>query len=232
MAKSRRWPTWRCTWTSRTRAGWAGTTTARPAVAAYKDLAWPARPRAADLTTHPRFATNTANYYTPLDEPYFDGTDNNVRAGGTTEFYEWNRAVDELATARQAAHRTARRRLRAGPRLHRRHRAQRLGRPEPAAAAAADVDDMRIDRRRPPRQLVQRAHTASASAARQPDATRPWVDAYVFIKPPGASDGTSDSTATTPQRRGQALRPEVRQRQRRRAAGRAARRQAGSTTSS
>ena len=89
------WPTCTCTWTSRTRAGWAGTTTAARAVAAFKDLVAGATP-AATCSIIRGFATNTANY-TPLDEPFFDGTDNNVSTGGTTQFYEWNRIVDELS---------------------------------------------------------------------------------------------------------------------------------------
>ena len=32
----------------------------------------------------------------PLDEPHFNGDDSIVSTSGTTQFYEWNRSVDEL----------------------------------------------------------------------------------------------------------------------------------------
>jgi cellulose 1,4-beta-cellobiosidase len=188
-------------------AGWLGWDNNRSgAVAAYKELVAGATP-SGDLSIIRGFATNTANY-TPLDEPYFDGTDDNVRAGGTTEFYEWNRAVDEqsyidrLRTDLIAAGfptdmgfiiDTGR---------------NGWGGPNRPQGAAADVDNMRIDRRAHRGNWCNVRNTGVGERPRaNPDAARPWVDAYVFIKPPGASDGTSDSSATTPNDEGKRFDP-------------------------
>ena len=188
-------------------AGWLGWDNNRTAaVAAYKELVSGATSSGA-MGIIRGFATNTANY-TPLDEPFFDGTDNIVGTGGTTQFYEWNRAVDELSYIDK---------LRAE--LVAAGFAQDIGfivdtgrngwgganRPQ---AAAADVDDMRIDRRDHRGNWCNVKNTGIGERPRaNPDATRSYVDAYVFIKPPGASDGTSDSSATTPNSEGKRFDP-------------------------
>ena len=188
-------------------AGWLGWDSNRTAaVAAYKALVAGATP-SGDLSIIRGFATNTANY-TPLDEPFFDGTDNVVNPGGTTQFFEYNRAVDELSYID---------RLR--PELVAAGFSNDVGfivdtgrngwggvaRPQ---AATADVDDMRIDRRAHRGNWCNVRNTGIGQRPRAtPDVTRPYVDAYVFIKPPGASDGTSDSTATTPNAQGKRFDP-------------------------
>lgn len=188
-------------------AGWLGWDNNRSgAVAAYKDLVAGATP-GGDLGIIRGFVTNTANY-TPLDEPFFDGTDDMVRSGGTTEFYEWNRAVDELSYID---------RLRAD--LIAAGFPQDIafivdtgrngwGGPARPQAAAADVDDMRIDRRAHRGNWCNVRNTGVGERPRaNPDAARPYLDAYVFVKPPGASDGTSDSSATTPNEEGKRFDP-------------------------
>ncbi len=179
-------------------SGWLGWDNNRSkAVEAYKALVAGATP-SGDLSIIRGFATNIANY-SPLDEPYFDGTDSVVSTGGTTQFYEWNRAVDELTYIDKLRTEL----VAAGF-------AQDLafivdtgrngwGGPNRPTAAAADVDDMRIDRRAHRGNWCNVKNTGIGERPRaKPDATRSHLDAYVFIKPPGASDGTSDSTATTP----------------------------------
>ncbi len=179
-------------------SGWLGWNDNRAkAVLAYKDLVAGATP-SGDLSIIRGFATNTANY-TPLDEPFFDGTDSVVSTSGTTQFYEWNRAVDELTYIDMLRTEL----VAAGF-------AQNLafitdtgrngwGGPNRPTAAAADVDDMRIDRRAHRGNWCNVRNTGIGERPRaKPDATRSYLDAYVFIKPPGASDGTSDSSATTP----------------------------------
>lgn len=183
-------------------SGWLGWDNNRSkAVEAYKALVAGATP-SGDLSIIRGFATNIANY-SPLDEPYFDGTDSVVSTGGTTQFYEWNRAVDELTYIDKLRTEL----VAAGF-------AQDLGfivdtgrngwgGPNRPSAAAADVDDMRIDRRAHRGNWCNVKNTGIGERPRaKPDATRSHLDAYVFIKPPGASDGTSDSTATAPNEEG------------------------------
>jgi cellulose 1,4-beta-cellobiosidase len=188
-------------------AGWLGWDNNRTkAVQAYKELVAGATP-SGDLSIIRGFATNTANY-TPLDEPFFDGTDSVVRSDGTTQFYEWNRAVDELTYIDKLRTEL----VAAGF-------AQDLGfivdtgrngwgGPNRPKAAAADVDDMRIDRRAHRGNWCNVKSTGIGERPRaKPDAARSYLDAYVFIKPPGASDGTSDSSQTTPNSEGKQFDP-------------------------
>ncbi len=188
-------------------SGWLGWDNNRSAaVTAFKELVAGATP-SGDLTIIRGFATNTANY-TPLDEPFFDGTDNIVGTGGTTQFYEWNRAVDELGYIDKLRNEL----VAAGfaPDLGFIVDTSRNGwggsdRPQ---AAAADVDDMRIDRRAHRGNWCNVKNTGIGERPRAtPDASRPHLDAYLFIKPPGASDGTSDSSATTPNNEGKRFDP-------------------------
>ena len=148
------------------------------------------------------FATNTANY-TPLQEPFFDGSEKYVQTGGTTQFYEYNHVVDEQTYV---------------DKLHAEFVAAGFpktlsfivdtsrngwGGPARPTQAAADVDDMRVDRRAHRGNWCNVKNTGIGERPRaNPDASRPYLDAYVFVKPPGASDGTSDSTATTPNAEG------------------------------
>jgi cellulose 1,4-beta-cellobiosidase len=183
-------------------SGWLGWDNNRAkAVAGYKDLIAGATP-SGRLDIVRGFATNTANY-TPLNEPFFDGTSDVIGTGGTTQFYEWNPAVDELTYVDKLRNEF----VAAGfsPSLSfvvdtSRNGWGGSGRP---TQAAADVDDMRIDRRahRGNWCNVRNAGVGERPRA-SPDAARAYLDAYVFVKPPGASDGTSDSTATTPNEEG------------------------------
>ena len=181
-------------------SGWLGWNDNRAkAIAGFKDLVKGAT-TSGSLSIIRGFASNSANY-TPLDEPYFDGTDNVVSTGGTTQFYEWNRMVDELSYV---------------DKLRSEFTAKDVGFPDTLSfiidtsrngwggtkrptAVAADVDDMRIDRRAHRGNWCNVKDTGIGERPKaNPDATRSYLDAFVFVKPPGDSDGTSDSTATTP----------------------------------
>lgn len=187
-------------------SGWLGWDNNRSrAVTAFKT--WIGGIKNGDLSVIRGFVTNVANY-TPLDEPYFDGTDDKVSTGGTTQFYEWNRMIDEqsyldkLRTEFVAAGfpSTLGFMVDTG-----RNGWGGTGRP---ASAAADVDDMRIDRRAHrgnwcnPRNAGIGARPKAA-----PDASRSYLDAYYWVKGPGESDGTSDSSATAANSEGKRFDP-------------------------
>jgi cellulose 1,4-beta-cellobiosidase len=179
-------------------SGWLGWDNNRSkAIAGYKDLIAGATPEGR-LDIIRGFATNTANY-TPLDEPFFDGTADVIGTGGTTQFYEWNPAVDELTYIDKLRNEFVAAGFPATLSFivdTSRNGWGGSGRP---SHAAADVDDMRIDRRAHRGNWCNVRNAGVGERPRAaPDATRPYLDAYVFVKPPGASDGTSDSTATTP----------------------------------
>ena len=188
-------------------SGWLGWDNNRAkAIAGFKELVQGATP-SGSLSIIRGFASNSANY-TPLDEPYFNGTDDKVSTGGTTQFYEWNRMIDELSyidTLRSEF-------VTAGfpSTLSFVIDTSRTGwggarRP---TAAAADVDDMRIDRRAHRGNWCNVKDTGIGERPKaNPDATRSYLDAFVFVKPPGDSDGTSDSTATTPNAEGKRFDP-------------------------
>jgi cellulose 1,4-beta-cellobiosidase len=188
-------------------SGWLGWDTNRTAaVTAFKELVAGAT-ASADLSIIRGFATNTANY-TPLDEPFFDGTDTIVSTSGTTQFYEWNRAVDELTYIDKLRSEFVAAGFPQATGFIVDTSRNGWGGPNRPQAVAADVDDMRIDRRAERGNWCNVKNTGVGERPRaNPDATRPYLHAYAFIKPPGASDGTSDSTATTPNAEGKRFDP-------------------------
>ncbi|MGE5865883.1 MAG: glycoside hydrolase family 6 protein, partial [Rhizobacter sp.] len=183
-------------------SGWLGWDNNRDkAVKGFKALVAGATP-SGRLDIIRGFASNTANY-TPLDEPHFNGDDNIVSTSGTTQFYEWNRSVDELTFI---------------DKLHTEFVAAGFpkslsfiidtsrngwGGAKRPSAPAADVDDMRIDRRAHRGNWCNVKDTGIGERPKaQPDANRPHLDAFMFVKPPGDSDGTSDANATSPNEEG------------------------------
>lgn len=177
-------------------SGWLGWDNNRArAVSAFKT--WIGGIRNGDLSVIRGFVTNVANY-TPLDEPFFNGTADVVNPGNTTGFYEWNYMVDELSYVDKL-------------------RAELVAAGFPSSlgfivdtgrngwgsalrptAAASDVDAMRIDLRNHRGNWcnVKNAGVGARPKA-SPDASRSYLDAYLWVKGPGESDGTSDSSATT-----------------------------------
>ena len=158
------------------------------------------------------FITNTANY-SALTEPYFNVTDTvngtNVRQ---SKWVDWNHYVDELlvrAGVAQPSSSTHGFDSGIGMLID----TSRNGwggsaRPDRARA---------VDRRRHLRQrsaIDRRIHAGNwcnqsgAGLGERPKAApAAGIDAYVWIKPPGESDGASTPIA---ERRGQGLRPDVR----------------------
>lgn len=183
-------------------SGWLGWDNNRSkAIQGFKDLVQGAT-ASGSLSVIRGFASNTANY-TPLDEPFFDGIDSIVSTGGTTQFYEWNRMVDELTYVDKLRSEFVAAGFPSSLSFIVDTSRNGWGGAKRPVAAAADVDDMRIDRR------AHRGNWCNVKDAgigerprANPDARRPYIDAYMFIKPPGDSDGTSDSTATSPNSEG------------------------------
>ena len=183
-------------------SGWLGWDNNRAkAIAGFKDLVKGAT-ASGSLGIIRGFASNSANY-TPLDEPYFDGTDDNVSTGGTTQFYEWNRMIDELSYVDKLRSEFVAAGFPSTLSFVIDTSRNGWGGAKRPTAAAADVDDMRIDRRTARGNWCNVKDTGIGERPRaNPDTSRSYLDAYVFVKPPGDSDGTSDSTATTPNAEG------------------------------
>jgi len=165
-----------------------------------------------DLGAIRGFASNTSGY-TPLREPFISSA--HADRQNLQQYYEWNRHVDELSfidtmykrftsgdqaigdgeTVRNIAGQgfpdnlgfiidTARNGW-GGP-----------NRPTGEGAPATKDDyEFRVDRR------IHRGHWCNVNNAgigeipqAQPDPTRPYLDAYYWMKPPGESDGISSLT--------------------------------------
>ena len=183
-------------------SGWLGWDDNRQkAIQGFKALVQGATP-SGRLDIVRGFASNTANY-TPLDEPYFNGDDNVVDPSKTTGFYEWNRGVDELTYIDKLRTEFTAAGFPSTLSFIVDTSRNGWGGPARPTGAAADVDDMRIDRRDHRGNWCNVKNTGIGERPRaNPDASRSYLDAYVFIKPPGDSDGTSDSTANTPNAEG------------------------------
>jgi len=145
-----------------------------------------------DLSVVLGFVSNVANY-TPLDEPFFNGTYNIA----SHSFYEWNRAVDELTFIDKL-------------------RAEMVAAGFPSTLGfmidtgrngwasglrptswTVDVLGSKIDLRAHRCNWCNVKNTGvGARPAANPDASRSYLDAYFWVKGPGESDGTSDSSAT------------------------------------
>jgi cellulose 1,4-beta-cellobiosidase len=145
------------------------------------------------------FASNSANY-TPLEEPNL--ADPNAMVSGnplrSANFYQWNPHFDELdyATAMRAAFLAAGAPTRLGMLIDT-GRNGWGGANRPTTASGANVNDVvsigRVDRR------LHRGNwcnQASAGVGERPvSAPKPGIHAYVWVKPPGESDGISTPTS-------------------------------------
>ena len=143
------------------------------------------------------FITNTANY-SALQEPYFThhhaaSTAPSVRQ---SKWVDWNFYVDELTFAQAFRDQAGLGRLRLRHRHADRHLPQRLGRLGPARPGRAPrptsntfVNESRIDRRI---HAGNWCNQAGAGLGERPKAApAAGIDAYVWVKPPGESDGSS-----------------------------------------
>ena len=141
------------------------------------------------------FITNTANY-SALTEPYFKVTDNvNGQTVRQSKWVDWNFYVDELSFAQ--AFRTKLVSVGFNSNIGMLIDTSRNGwggsaRPTgPGATTSVDtyVNGGRIDRRIHPGNWCNQAGAGLGERPRANPAT--GIDAYVWVKPPGESDGSS-----------------------------------------
>ena len=143
------------------------------------------------------FASNVANYGATV-EPYFDigDTINGVSIREGSSWVDWNRYVDELSYAQ--AYRDLLASIGFDDNLGMLIDTSRNGwggadrptGPGPETSADDYVDGGRIDRRI---HLGNWCNQAGAGLGERPTASpEPGIDAYVWIKPPGESDGSSE----------------------------------------
>jgi cellulose 1,4-beta-cellobiosidase len=151
--------------------------------------------RIAGFQTVHGFITNTANY-SALTEPYFTAT---TAIGGRTaresKWVDWNNYVDELAFAKAFRQKLVSLGFDANIGMlidTSRNGWGGAARPK-AASTATDpntfVEQSRVDRRV---HAGNWCNQAGAGLGERPRAApEPGIDAYVWIKPPGESDGSS-----------------------------------------
>lgn len=159
------------------------------------------------------FISNTANY-TPAVEPYL--TDPNLNVGGqplrSAKFYEWNPQFDEVdfTTALHRAFVSAGFPSSLGMLIDT-SRNGWGGAARPSGASGTTVDTYansgRIDRRGHRGSWCNQAGAGIGARPTANPVAGTALDAYVWIKPPGESDGTSDSRQTTPDDEGKRYDP-------------------------
>jgi cellulose 1,4-beta-cellobiosidase len=190
-------------------SGWLGwDTNFNPTVQLYTDVV---RGTPEGLASIDGFITNTANY-TPLHETHLP--DPNALVGGqpirSATFYEWNPQLDEatFAVALQRAFVAIGFPSGIGMLIDTSRNgwggAQRPGAPSTSSDLNTYVNGSRIDRR------LHRGNwcnQAGGVGARPTASPMSQVDAFVWVKPPGESDGTSDSSQTTPDSEGKSFDP-------------------------
>ncbi len=142
------------------------------------------------------FITNTANY-SALEEPHFDVGD---RVNGTpvrqSSWVDWNQYVDELSFAQGFRQRLVQQGFDSdiGMLIDTSRNgwggSARPSGPGPRTDVDSYVDEGRVDRRI---HLGNWCNQAGAGLGERPTATpEPGIDAYVWMKPPGESDGSSE----------------------------------------
>ena len=151
------------------------------------------------------FISDTANY-TPTTEPFMTA---NQQIGGnpvrSATFYQWNQYIDEATydTDMRNAFISAGFPSNIGMLIDTsRNGWGGSGRPAGASTSTdlnTFVNATRIDRRLDRGNWCNQAGGIGARPTANP---APGFDAYVWIKPPGESDGTSDPTQTTPDSEG------------------------------
>lgn len=156
------------------------------------------------------FISDTANY-TPTTEPYL--TANQQVSGNpvrSSKFYQWNQYIDEATydTDMYNAFVKAGFPSSIGMLIDTSRNGWGNSTRPKAASTSTDletfVNTSRIDQR------LDRGNWCNQPAgigARPTANPAPHFDAYVWIKPPGESDGTSDSTQTTPDSEGKRFDP-------------------------
>ncbi len=130
------------------------------------------------------FATNVANY-TPWKEIFNPYTNENTYRSVIEGFYEYNKLIDENTYVKH------------------------LREYFPNHGFIVDTGRNGWQAKSETRPLDQRAHRGNwcnikgAGIGERPKASpAPGIDAYVWVKPPGESDGTSDKSASSPNEEG------------------------------
>jgi cellulase/cellobiase CelA1 len=159
------------------------------------------------------FISNTAGY-TPTEEPFLTNPD--LAVGGqplkSARFYEFNPMFDELdfTAAMRAAFVTAGFPANTGM-LVDTSRNGWGGAARPTGATGSTVDAVvnsgRVDRRNHRGNWCNQSGAGIGARPAASPVPGSSLDAYVWIKPPGESDGTSDSTQTTPDPEGKLFDP-------------------------
>lgn len=195
-------------------SGWLGwPSNFDPAVQLYTNVVRSAA--GGDMTVVDGFVSNVANY-TPTEETWLPDPEQRTGGGNpvrAADFYEWNPLFDELdytERLRQAF-------INAGfpDTIGMLIDTSRNGwggaeRPEGVPQGVADinqyVDTARLDRRH---HRGNWCNPAGAGIGELPQVSPlgegGHLDAYVWIKPPGESDGTSDASQTTPDEEGKSF---------------------------
>jgi cellulose 1,4-beta-cellobiosidase len=190
-------------------SGWLGwDSNFNPTVQLYTDVV---RGTAAGLASIDGFITNTANY-TPLEEVHLP--DSNATVAGqpikSATFYEWNPYIDEadFAPALYRAFVGAGFPSSIGMLIDTSRNgwggAARPAAPSTATDLNAYVNASRVDRRLHRGNWCNQAGGIGARPVANPMS---HVDAFVWVKPPGESDGTSNSSQTTPDSEGKSFDP-------------------------
>jgi cellulose 1,4-beta-cellobiosidase len=190
-------------------SGWLGwDSNFGPVVQLYTDVV---RGTTDGLRSVDGFATNTANY-TPVEEAFLPDSSLNVGGQPTkaATFYEHNPYFDEADYASGLYTAFVNAGFPAGIGMLIDTSRNGWGGPQrPAGASSSSdlntfVNASRLDRR------LHRGNwcnQASGIGVRPTANPRPNVDAYVWVKPPGESDGTSNSSQTTPDAEGKSFDP-------------------------
>lgn len=177
--------------------GWLGwDSNLDPAVQILHQAATAAGSTVADVQG---FVVNTANY-SALKEPNFTVDDAvNGTSVRQSKWVDWNRYVDELSYAQAFRQRAVAAGFDPGVGMlidtsrNGWGGAARPAGPGPTTGVDAYVDGGRIDRRL---QTGNWCNQSGAGLGERPTAApQPGVDAYVWVKPPGESDGASSAVA-------------------------------------
>jgi cellulose 1,4-beta-cellobiosidase len=148
------------------------------------------------------FVSNSANY-TPFDEPNL--ADSNLSVGGqpvrSAKFYEWNPLLDErhFTAAMRSAFLAAGFPAGIGM-LVDTSRNGWGGSARPGGVSTSTDLNTYVDASRVDRRLARGnwCNQPGGIGVRPVASPAPGLDAFVWVKPPGESDGTSDTTQTTP----------------------------------
>ena len=184
-------------------SGWLGwDSNAGPSATLFADVA---KSTTAGFASIDGFVSDVANT-TPLVEPFLP--DSTISVGGTpirsSSFYEWNFDFDEVDFTAHMYTLLVAAGLPVVDRHAHRHLAQRLGRPGPSdrrrrpAPTTTPTSTSPGRQARPPWRVVQPArcrHRRAAAGHARRATPASHLDAFVWIKPPGESDGASTDIA-------------------------------------